>query len=93
MKDKGIYTFIDRDESGIAGYLNKWANQNDVGIIASAHLVDLLSVAFEMERLDMPAQCVILENGIYKEQLFGPEKEAVAIQLQKHQEKRHVAFA
>ena len=93
MKDKGIYTFIDRDESGIAGYLNKWANQNDVGIIASAHVMDLLSLAFEMVKLDMPARCVILEYGVYKEQLFGPEKEAIATQMQKHQEKRHVAFA
>ncbi|MBN1924454.1 MAG: DUF116 domain-containing protein [Prolixibacteraceae bacterium] len=71
MKERGIYTFIIQNGSSITNYLKKWANQKEVGVIGSAHVAGLLSVALEMKRLNLPAQCVVLINGLYEEQLFG----------------------
>jgi len=61
MKEEGVHTFIIQHSSSFSKYLERWANQNKIGLIGTACTLNLLMGGFEMKRLNIPAQCVFLD--------------------------------
>jgi hypothetical protein len=47
--------------SGFSKYLSYWKNQNTTGLIGVACVLNLLKGGYEMQKLNIPSQCVFLD--------------------------------
>ncbi|MBN2717820.1 MAG: DUF116 domain-containing protein [Deltaproteobacteria bacterium] len=47
--------------SNFTSALTKWQNQSEVGLVASACILHLFTGGYEMQKLNIPAQCVFLD--------------------------------
>ena len=53
--------FIVPHSSGFTKWLEQWRDQDHTGVVAAACVLNLLSGGYEMERMNIPAQCVFLD--------------------------------
>lgn len=61
MLAEGEETFLIPHSSSFSEFLKYWQNQNETGLIGVACVLNLLTGGYEMQRLNIPSQCVFLD--------------------------------
>ena len=62
MKQQNVETFLIPHSSSFSEFLKYWQNQNETGLIGVACVLNLLTGGYEMQRLNIPSQCVFLNE-------------------------------
>ncbi len=61
LKKLGYQSCIMPHSSGFSKFLSKWKNQNNTGLIGVACALNLMKGGYEMKKLEIPSQCVLLD--------------------------------
>jgi uncharacterized protein len=62
VEKSGIETLMIKHSSDFSKWLKPWANQTKTGVIGTACVLNLLQGGYEMQRLNIPSQCVYLDH-------------------------------
>jgi hypothetical protein len=72
MNKLGVRTVLIPHSTGFSKYLKPWRNSSDTGLIGVACVLNLLTGGYEMQKLNIPSQCVFLDScGCKKHWLSG----------------------
>ncbi len=72
MAKKGIKTVLIAHSTNFSEYLVPWQNQSETALIGVACVLNLLTGGYEMQKLNIPSQCVFLNTcGCKKHWLSG----------------------
>lgn len=62
LNKKGIEVVIIPHSLGFSKYLKNWENSKDTALIGVACTLNLISGGYEMQKLNIPSQCVFLDS-------------------------------
>lgn len=72
LNKKGVETVLIPHSSGFSKQLKPWKNSKDTALIGVACTLNLISGGYEMQKLNIPSQCVFLDScGCKKHWLSG----------------------
>lgn len=72
MNKQGVRTVLIPHSTGFSKYLKPWENSSNTGLIGVACVLNLLTGGYEMQKLNIPSQCVFLDScGCKKHWLSG----------------------
>lgn len=61
LRKLGYQSCIMPHSSGFSKFLSQWKNQNNTGLVGVACTLNLLKGGYEMKKLEIPSQCVLLD--------------------------------
>ncbi|MDA3893131.1 MAG: DUF116 domain-containing protein [Salinivirgaceae bacterium] len=72
LNKKGVDTVLIPHSSSFSKYLKPWENSTDTALIGVACTLNLITGGYEMQKLNIPSQCVFLDScGCKKHWLSG----------------------
>ncbi|HAM97061.1 MAG TPA: hypothetical protein DCQ26_00465 [Marinilabiliales bacterium] len=82
LNKEGINTVLIPHSSGFSEFLKPWQNSKDTSLIGVACVLNLITGGYEMQKLNIPSQCVFLDAcGCKKHWLSGEPTELNEHQL------------
>ncbi len=62
LNKRGIKTVLIPHSSGFSKFLKPWENSTDTGLVGVACTLNLITGGYEMQKLNIPSQCVFLDT-------------------------------
>ena len=82
LNKEGVNTVLIPHSSGFSEFLKPWQNSSDTALIGVACVLNLITGGYEMQKLNIPSQCVFLDAcGCKKHWLSGEPTELNENQL------------